>query len=146
VGAAGFAEEDGALGEMFDVIAASDMVLLLISDAAQAELHEPIFAALRPGTTLGLSHGFEATDSLNPYMHARGVSYMVDNCSTTARLGSRKWAPRFDYLLTQAAYPALDDRERTLDTSVVKAFADHPIHEVLRICAQLRPSVDIFVE
>ena len=88
----------------------------------------------------------EATDSLNPYMHARGVSYMVDNCSTTARLGSRKWAPRFDYLLTQAAYPALDDQERTLDTSVVKDFEDHPIHDVLRICAQMRPSVDIFVE
>jgi ketol-acid reductoisomerase len=88
----------------------------------------------------------EATDSLNPYMHARGVSYMVDNCSTTARLGSRKWAPRFDYLLTQAAYPALDDQERVLDTSVVKDFEDHPIHDVLRICAQMRPSVDIFVE
>ena len=23
----------------------------------------------------------EAVDSLNPYMHARGVAYMVDNCS-----------------------------------------------------------------
>ena len=88
----------------------------------------------------------EATDSLNPYMHARGVSYMVDNCSTTARLGSRKWAPRFDYLLTQSAYPALDDQERTVDISVVKDFEDHPIHDVLRICAQMRPSVDIFVE
>ena len=33
----------------------------------------------------------EAVDSLNPYMHARGVAYMVDNCSTTARLGARKW-------------------------------------------------------
>jgi ketol-acid reductoisomerase len=41
----------------------------------------------------------EATDSLNPYMRARGVSYMIDNCSTTARLGARKWAPRFDYLI-----------------------------------------------
>jgi ketol-acid reductoisomerase len=41
----------------------------------------------------------EAVDSLNPYMHARGVAYMVDNCSYTARLGSRKWAPRFDYNL-----------------------------------------------
>jgi ketol-acid reductoisomerase len=29
---------------------------------------------------------------------------MVDNCSTTACLGSRKWAPRFDYLLTQRAH------------------------------------------
>ncbi len=51
----------------------------------------------------------EAVDSLNPYMHARGVAYMVDNCSTTARLGSRKWAPRFDYVLTEQAFVALDD-------------------------------------
>ncbi|MFG1605355.1 hypothetical protein [Actinoplanes sp. NPDC049265] len=88
----------------------------------------------------------EATDSLNPYMHARGVAYMVDNCSTTARLGSRKWAPRFDYLLTQTAYPAADHDPGSLDTTLVKAFEEHPIHEVLRICAQMRPSVDIFVQ
>lgn len=25
----------------------------------------------------------------------------VDNCSYTARLGSRKWAPRFDYIFDQ---------------------------------------------
>ncbi|GLY02445.1 MULTISPECIES: ketol-acid reductoisomerase [Actinoplanes] len=87
----------------------------------------------------------EATDSLNPYMHARGVSFMVDNCSTTARLGSRKWAPRFDYLLTQTAYPAVDHRTSPLDLTLVEAFAKHPIHEVLRICAQMRPTVDIFV-
>lgn len=43
----------------------------------------------------------EAVDSLNPYMRFKGVSYMVDNCSTTARLGSRKWAPRFDYIFDQ---------------------------------------------
>src|SRR5918992_4920794 len=35
---AGFSEEDGTLGEMFEVIRNSDLVLLLISDAAQAEL------------------------------------------------------------------------------------------------------------
>jgi ketol-acid reductoisomerase len=87
----------------------------------------------------------EATDSLNPYMHARGVSYMVDNCSTTARLGSRKWAPRFDYLLTQTAYPAVDHDPETLDRTLVKAFEEHPIHEVLAACARMRPSVDIFV-
>ena len=52
----------------------------------------------------------ESVDSLNPYMHARGVAYMVDNCSTTARLGSRKWAPRFDYLLTQVAYGFVTQR------------------------------------
>ena len=45
----------------------------------------------------------EAVDSLCPYMHHKGVAFMVDNCSTTARLGSRKWAPRFDYILEQLA-------------------------------------------
>ncbi len=88
----------------------------------------------------------EATDSLNPYMHARGVAFMVDNCSTTARLGSRKWAPRFDYLLTQTAYATVDHRPAALDTTLVKAFEEHPIHEVLRICAEMRPSVSIFVQ
>jgi ketol-acid reductoisomerase len=88
----------------------------------------------------------EATDSLNPYMHARGISYMVDNCSTTARLGSRKWAPRFDYLLTQAAFPAIDNPAAAADATLVKSFEDHVIHDVLRACAKMRPSVDIFVE
>src|SRR5438045_5375219 len=35
--AAGFSEADGTLGEMFAVVRESDMVLLLISDAAQTE-------------------------------------------------------------------------------------------------------------
>lgn len=87
----------------------------------------------------------EAVDSLNPYMHARGVSYMVDNCSTTARLGSRKWAPRFDYVLTEQSYPALDDKDK-IDSGLVDKFKEHQIHEVLAECAKLRPSVDIFVE
>ena len=51
----------------------------------------------------------EAVNSLNPYMDYKGVSYMVDNCSTTARLGARKWAPRFDYILKQQAFPAIDE-------------------------------------
>ena len=53
----------------------------------------------------------EAVDSLCPYMHYKGVAFMVDNCSTTARLGSRKWAPRFDYILDQLAYTAIDNGE-----------------------------------
>jgi ketol-acid reductoisomerase len=52
-----FSEDDGTLGEMFDVIARSDLVILLISDAAQAQLYPKIFEAMRPGATLGLSHG-----------------------------------------------------------------------------------------
>lgn len=87
----------------------------------------------------------EAVDSLNPYMHARGVSYMVDNCSTTARLGSRKWAPRFDYVLTEQSYVALDDHQ-PLQQDLVASFKDHEIHHILAECAKLRPSVDIFVE
>nr|WP_308298884.1 ketol-acid reductoisomerase [Streptomyces sp. GESEQ-35] len=86
----------------------------------------------------------EAVDSLNPYMRARGVAYMVDNCSTTARLGARKWAPRFDYLLTQKSYPAVD--EKAVDSAPFAAFEQHVIHGILRVCSEMRPSVDIFVE
>jgi len=85
----------------------------------------------------------EATDSLNPYMHARGIAYMVDNCSVTARLGSRKWAPRFDYAMVQESFPALDAAEPSDRAS--SGFAGHPIHDVLDTVAKLRPSVDIFV-
>src|SRR5262249_58950951 len=56
--AVGFTKESGTLGEMYDVIRESDMSLLLISDAAFAENYKKIFAAFRPGSTLGLSHGF----------------------------------------------------------------------------------------
>ncbi|MFJ5221104.1 ketol-acid reductoisomerase [Streptomyces sp. NPDC088354] len=86
----------------------------------------------------------EAVDSLNPYMHAQGVAYMVDNCSTTARLGARKWAPRFDYLLTQQAFPAVDNQ--AVDPTPFTEFEGHVIHQVLEVCSQMRPSVDIFVE
>lgn len=87
----------------------------------------------------------ESVDSLNPYMHARGVAYMVDNCSTTARLGARKWAPRFDYMLTQEAYVRVDDR-RQVDLGLIPAFRNNIVHKVLAACAKLRPTVDIFVE
>ena len=86
----------------------------------------------------------EAVDSLNPYMHARGVAYMVDNCSTTARLGSRKWAPRFDYALVQETFPALDAQQQADPPS--GRFEAHLIHDVLATVGQMRPSVDIFVE
>ncbi|MGI8710020.1 MAG: ketol-acid reductoisomerase [Acidimicrobiales bacterium] len=85
----------------------------------------------------------EATDSLNPYMHARGIAYMVDNCSVTARLGSRKWAPRFDYAMVQETFPALDAQAPTERAS--SDFTGHPIHDVLDRVGRLRPSVDIFV-
>lgn len=85
----------------------------------------------------------EAVDSLNPYMHARGIAHMVDNCSTTARLGARKWAPRFDYAFVQEAFPALDAAPP--ETRPSAAFEEHPIHAVLDEVAKLRPSVNISV-
>jgi ketol-acid reductoisomerase len=86
----------------------------------------------------------ECTDSLNPYMHARGVAYMVDNCSTTARLGARKWAPRFDYLIDQVAYVALDEKQ-ALNDALITEFKTHVIHAVLAEVGKMRPSVDIAV-
>jgi len=86
----------------------------------------------------------EAVDSLNPYMHARGVAYMVDNCSTTARLGARKWGPRFDHLIEQEVFTAYD-RTKQVDENRLQAFVQHPIHQALAICAELRPPIDISV-
>jgi hypothetical protein len=86
----------------------------------------------------------EAVDSLNPYMHARGVAYMVDNCSTTARLGTRKWGPRFDHVLMHEALPDLDERPIT-DEELIENFFNSDIHEALEKCATLRPPIDIAV-
>ncbi|CAN1270015.1 Ketol-acid reductoisomerase, chloroplastic, partial [Linum perenne] len=86
----------------------------------------------------------EAVDSLNPFMHARGVSFMVDNCSTTARLGSRKWAPRFDYVLTQQAFVAVDAGS-SVNRDLMSNFFSDPVHGAIEVCAQLRPTVDISV-
>ena len=49
---AGFTEDDGTLGEMLDVVAKSDLAILLISDAAMASRYEEVFGALKPGATL----------------------------------------------------------------------------------------------
>ena len=84
----------------------------------------------------------EAVDSLNPYMHFKGVAFMVDNCSTTARLGSRKWAPKFDYNIMQQALVDFD-AGKSADDQLVNAFKNHMIHDVLATVATMRPSVDI---
>jgi ketol-acid reductoisomerase len=86
----------------------------------------------------------ESVDSLNPYMHYKGVAYMIDNCSTTARLGARKWAPRFDYILTQLAFPKLD-QGAGIDEDLSEQFLHNRIHQVLKVAGELRPAVDISV-
>jgi len=50
--AAGFNETDHTLCSVEEVLRESDLVLLLVSDAAQAQLYEEIFEHLSPGTTL----------------------------------------------------------------------------------------------
>ncbi|MFD0475329.1 hypothetical protein ACFQ0B_49145 [Nonomuraea thailandensis] len=84
----------------------------------------------------------EAVDSLLPYMHARDVAYMVDNCSRTARLGARRWGPRFQAAYEQIAFPAAS---APADGDLVSAFTGHPVHQALAAAAKLRPSVDISV-
>ncbi|MBM7789030.1 ketol-acid reductoisomerase [Tenggerimyces flavus] len=86
----------------------------------------------------------EAVDSLLPYMHARDVAFMVDNCSTTARLGARKWGPRFSALLDQVISP-IADNGLEISVTAAKDFGQHPVHVVLERLATLRPSVDISV-
>ena len=84
----------------------------------------------------------EAVDSLLPYMHARDVAHMVDNCSRTARLGARRWGPRFQSAYGQIAYPA---SELPSDHGLLPSFTGHPVHEALASAAKLRPSVGISV-
>jgi ketol-acid reductoisomerase len=84
----------------------------------------------------------EAVDSLLPYMHARDVAYMVDNCSRTARLGTRRWGPRFQAAYEQLTLPNLD---HPADPELMKGFLENPAHEALAAAAELRPSVDISV-
>ncbi|KAJ1495005.1 6-phosphogluconate dehydrogenase [Baffinella frigidus] len=84
----------------------------------------------------------EAVDSLCPYMHAKGVAFMVDNCSRTARLGSRKWAPRFDYLLEQQACVDLDAK-KPVDQARIAKFIANPVHTAVDECCKLRPDCDI---
>merc|ERR1712157_218328 len=84
----------------------------------------------------------EAVDSLCPYMHYRGVAFMVDNCSFTAKTGSRKWAPRFDYILDQLAFTAIDNG-KPVDQKLIHEFENHKIHKAVEECCKLRPSVDI---
>lgn len=72
------------------------------------------------------------------------VSTLWSSCSYTARLGSRKWAPRFDYILEQQAFVSFDNKEQ-LDTEAIQKFLSDPVHQALAACSEMRPSVDISV-
>ena len=51
----------------------SDLVILLISDAAQSKLYQKVFDTMKPGATLGLSHGF-----LLGYLDSIGEAFPPD--------------------------------------------------------------------
>lgn len=88
----------------------------------------------------------ESVDSLNPFMKARGVDFMVDNCSITARRGSRKWAPLFEAWLRQGVLPVIDGTQKSEDTHDYFAdFEKHDVHEALRVLGEMRPQIDIAV-
>merc|ERR1719238_1973008 len=72
--AVGFSTSDGTLGEQFDVVKDADLVMLLISDAAQATEYKTKFEPLiKKGATLGLSHGF-----LLGVMNSEGAKFRDD--------------------------------------------------------------------
>lgn len=83
----------------------------------------------------------EAVDSLLPFMHARGIAFMVDNCSVTARLGARRWGPIFEAAYTREAFHPRDEVVADLSSEL----DSHPIHGVLDVLRDYRPSVDIAV-
>ncbi len=86
----------------------------------------------------------EAVDSLTPFMHARGPAHMADNCSETARLGTRKCAPRFDHVTRQQVMTNYRYNKK-LPNIWLEEAQNHPIHDALAVCATMRPPVDIFV-
>ncbi|KAG6737976.1 hypothetical protein POTOM_059508 [Populus tomentosa] len=68
--AAGFTEESDTLGDIWETISCSDLVLLLISNAAQAGVYERVFSHMKPNSILGLSHGF-----LIEHLQSKGLDF-----------------------------------------------------------------------
>jgi ketol-acid reductoisomerase len=82
--AVGFTEETGTLGEVLETVAESDLVLLLISDAAQADTYSEIFVAMKPNSVLGLSHGF-----LLGHLQQKGMT--SERTSVSLQFALRTW-------------------------------------------------------
>ncbi|KAL3509180.1 hypothetical protein ACH5RR_028581 [Cinchona calisaya] len=71
---AGFGEKNGSLGDIWETVSSSDLVLLLISDAAaQADYYEKVFSHMKPNSILGLSHGF-----LLGHLQSMGLDFPKD--------------------------------------------------------------------
>ncbi|KAL3509153.1 hypothetical protein ACH5RR_028554 [Cinchona calisaya] len=71
---AGFGEKNGSLGDIWETVSSSDLVLLLISDAAaQADNYEKVFSHMKPNSIPGLSHGF-----LLGHLQSMGLDFPKD--------------------------------------------------------------------
>lgn len=63
---------------------------------------------------------------------------MVDGCSITARLGTRKWGPRFQLAFSVDDQP---DDERTAED--FEDFLRNPLHGDIEKCFALRPTTKL---
>jgi len=77
----------------------------------------------------------EAIDSLNPFMAKDGVASMIDGCSTTARLGARKWGPVF--------MDALRARAEGDSTAFDAFMANDDLRADIMTCFDYRPPVKL---
>lgn len=112
--------------------------------AMMAQLHTLIHHGHPVSETINESL-IEAIDSLTPYMHSRGVAFMVHNCSTTAQLGALKWGPKYrDALIEMFKHPERELKDKDL-ARVMKTLQDADLHADIKLCFGLRPSVNIDV-
>ncbi|NTW14791.1 MAG: ketol-acid reductoisomerase [Candidatus Moranbacteria bacterium] len=89
----------------------------------------------------------EAIKSLSPLMHAKGVGFMVDSCSPTARLGTRKRGPQFMTVIREEVLPGFDQSMGmpSSETHLFQEFLTHPVHSALALCLHLVPQEDLYV-
>ncbi|CAK7324762.1 unnamed protein product [Dovyalis caffra] len=87
-------------------------------------------------------HGsvIESVDSLYSLMHALEAPYMLDNCSATATLESRKWAHLFDYFLNQRALVAVDNGA-PINHDLISNLISDPVHRAIEVYDQLTSTV-----
>jgi ketol-acid reductoisomerase len=81
----------------------------------------------------------EAIDSLNVFMDKSGVGRMVDGCSITARLGTRKWGPEFRKVFSSE--PQKGDARGNFEL-----FLNSPLHGDIAKCFEFRPKTKLFLD
>ena len=77
-------------------------------------------------------------------MFKYGIDHMVDNCSLTARIGCRKWASSFDYMLKYEVLPHINSSKLNVLPNY-NNFTNHFIHDSYNKCKSLSKSNDSFL-